>query len=73
MITRGKQDWSPGRMVKVGFMNLRVLECIPTPGDYMPDMYVLENPKNGQQYEFTPHHGLEKVESNYYDIPCKED
>ena len=31
MITRSKQDWTPGASVKVGFLILEVVECIPTP------------------------------------------
>jgi hypothetical protein len=36
MITRSRQDWTPGAVVKVGFLTLEVVECIPTPGDYRP-------------------------------------
>ena len=52
-----KQDWSIGSMVKVGFMLLKVLE-VKTVKDYLPDIYILENPKNGKRYEFIPHNGL---------------
>ncbi len=45
MITRSRQDWTPGASVKVGFLTLEVVECIPTPGDYRPDDYRL--PHNG--------------------------
>lgn len=57
-----RQKWTPGEMVKVGFMNLKVLNCIPTPGDYKPDIYHLINPKTMKEYFFTPHHGLERKE-----------
>lgn len=60
MITRSKQNWTPGNMVKVGFMTLKVIEAIPTPGDYLPDKYLLEG-KNGKRYYFTPHNGLESI------------
>lgn len=60
---KAKQDWTVGSIVKVGFVqNLKVLEKIPTPGDFMPDKYLLRNP-NGQYYEFTPHNGLMKVDA----------
>ncbi len=59
MITRTKQNWTPGQTVKVGFMSLMVTKIIPTPGDYRPDQYRLVNPKSGKAYIFTPHHGLE--------------
>ncbi len=55
-----KQNWTPGQMVKVGFMTLKVIEKIPTPGDYMPDKYLLESTK-GKQYHFTPYYGLEVI------------
>lgn len=58
MITRTKQDWTPGASVKVGFLTLEVVECIPTPGDHRPDDYRLWSPKSGKKYTFTPHHGL---------------
>lgn len=54
------QTWEPGHTVKVGFMTLKVLEKIPTPGDGMPDKYLLESAK-GKRYEFTPHYGLEAI------------
>lgn len=60
MITRTKQDWTPGAVVKVGFLSLEVVGCVPTPGDYRPDDYRLWNPKTGAKYTFTPHNGLAK-------------
>lgn len=41
-------------------MTLKVIEKIPTPGDYMPDKYLLENAK-GKRYEFIPHNGLHAI------------
>jgi hypothetical protein len=58
MITRSKQNWTVGEMVKVGFLTLRITAARPTPGDGLPDVYELENPSNGRKYEFTPHHGI---------------
>lgn len=56
-ICGSKQNWSIGSMVKVGFMVLKVLE-VKAVKDCMPDIYILENPKNGKRYEFIPHNGL---------------
>lgn len=57
-----KQDWSMGATVKVGFLTLRVVNLIPTPGDYRPDVYVLIDPRHTDRvYHFTPHFGLERV------------
>ena len=53
-----KQDWTAGQTVKVGFMSLRVIAKVPTPGDYMPDAYALES--NGKFYRFVPHNGLSR-------------
>ena len=58
MITRTKQDWTPGSVVKVGLLSLEVVEAIATPGDYRPDDYRLWNPTTGAKYTFTPHNGL---------------
>lgn len=59
MISRSEQKWEVGQTVKVGFMQLTVLEAIPTPGDYRPDQYRLVSAK-GVKYVFTPHFGLER-------------
>ncbi len=56
MIRRTKQDWSIGKQVKVGFLTLTVKAARETPGDYLPDAYLLE--RNGELYEFVPHNGL---------------
>ncbi len=57
MINTSKQSWEIGSMVKVGFMTLKVLE-VKAVKDYLPDIYILGNPKNGKRYEFIPHNGL---------------
>ena len=57
----GRQNWTPGNIVKIGFLKLKVLAVIPTPGDYKPDQYILESP-TGKLYTFTPHHGLKRNE-----------
>lgn len=61
MITKTKQNWTAGQTVKVGFLQLRVIRAIPTPGDYAPDAYVLANLTSTQLYKFVPHNGLEKI------------
>ena len=60
MIINTRQSWTPGATVRVGFMTLRVVEAVPTPGDWAPDAYILEGAK-GQRYEFVPHNGLRRI------------
>ena len=60
-ITKTKQQWTPGQAVKVGFLSLTVIQCIPTPGDYAPDAYLLVNAAQTQLYKFVPHNGVEKI------------
>lgn len=59
MVKNSKQCWEVGEIVKVGFLKLRVLAKVPTPGDYMPDAYALGSEK-GRIYRFVPHNGLTK-------------
>jgi hypothetical protein len=59
MITKSKQAWQVGEMVKVGFMQLRVMATQATPGDYKPDAYILTNKTADKFYRFVPHNGLE--------------
>ena len=54
-----RQDWSVGKTVRVGFLELVVLATVPTPGDFQPDAYVLTG-RGGQTYSFVPHRGLHK-------------
>ncbi len=54
-----KQVWAVGETVKVGFLTLRVLAKVATPGDFKPDAYVLTNMKADKFYRFVPHHGIE--------------
>lgn len=63
MITNSKQVWQVGETVKVGFMSLRILARIPTPGDYAPDAYAMTNADGSRFYRFVPHKGCERVES----------
>ena len=61
MIRNSKQVWEVGEAVKVGFLTLIVTAKEPTPGDYMPDAYLLTNQRGDRQYRFVPHNGLERV------------
>lgn len=61
MITKTKQNWNVGQIVKVGFMTLKVLS-VKAVKDNLPDIYTLENPKNGKKYEFVPHNGLSCID-----------
>lgn len=61
MINNSNQKWEIGQKVNVGFMKgLEVIEKVATPGDYMPDAYILSNAK-GVRYEFVPHNGLRRI------------
>lgn len=59
MIKNTKQDWSIGKTVKVGFLSLTVVKAKQTPGDYLPDAYLLS--RGEDMYEFVPHNGLTKL------------
>ena len=60
MITRTKQNWEPGQIVKVGFMSLRVLS-VRAEKDFLSDIYTLESIDGAKRYEFIPHKGLTRV------------
>jgi hypothetical protein len=61
MIRTTKQNWEAGSVVKVGFLKLAVLANVPSPGDYLPDQYLLRG-ANGQHYCFVPHNGCFKID-----------
>jgi hypothetical protein len=61
MIRNSNQAWEVGETVKVGFLTLRVMAKEPTPGDYMPDAYILINKDGSRKYRFVPHNGLERM------------
>jgi hypothetical protein len=61
MIRNTQQNWTPGATVKVGFLTLRVVRAIATPGDHAPDEYLLESLKGDKVYSFVPHNGLERI------------
>jgi hypothetical protein len=60
MITKTKQDWSIGNIVKVGFLQLKIVGA-RAEKDFMPDIYELVDERNGYKYEFIPHNGLFKI------------
>lgn len=62
MVKNSKQNWQVGVTVKVGFLSLVVKAAIATPGDYLPDAYILANQAGTQLYRFVPHNGLEKID-----------
>lgn len=59
MITKSKQKWTVGSLVKVGFMSAIVLAAQETPGDSKPDAYILANAGGDKFYRFVPHNGIE--------------
>lgn len=61
MISKTRQAWTVGQTVKVGFLSLVVKAAVATPGDYLPDAYVLANVAGTQLYKFVPHNGVSKL------------
>ena len=59
--SKPRQDWTAGNTVKVGFLTLKVIAKIATPGNHLPDQFALEG--NGRFYKFIPHNGLERCDS----------
>jgi hypothetical protein len=57
MIKNTSQDWTIGSWVKVGFIQLQVVNILAVK-DGLPDIYELKNNK-GKKYRFIPHRGLE--------------
>jgi len=66
MIINSKQKWEAGEAVKIGFLTLIIKAAVETPGDYLPDAYILENSAGTQLYKFVPHHGLMKISAQQY-------
>lgn len=63
MIQRSQQVWQEGEVVRVGFLQLRIVSIELTPGDYAPDAYHLIGlgDKADRKYRFVPHKGLERI------------
>jgi hypothetical protein len=58
-----KQDWAVGEVVKVGFLRLRVLAKVATPGNWLPDQYAMTDASGERFYRFIPHNGLTRFAS----------
>ena len=59
-----KQDWTIGQVVKIGFVSgLEIVKKVATPGNYLPDQYVLRQKTTGRIYCFVPHNGLSRCAS----------
>ena len=61
MIRNTKQDWTIGKVVKVGFLSLRIVGAKAV-FDGLPDIYDLESLDGTKKYEFIPHNGLTRKE-----------
>jgi len=53
MIRHSKQQWEPGKRVKVGFLTLLIVEV------RQHDYLLVDD--NGVGYVFQPHHGLHRL------------
>ncbi len=62
MHCKAKQNWSIGATVKVGFLTLVIVGKRPTPGDYRPDVWLMQSADGSRRYEFTPHLGLVRID-----------
>ena len=61
---RAKQDWTIGQVVKIGFVSgLEIIRKVATPGNYLPDQYVLRQQGTDRIYRFVPHNGLKRCAS----------
>ena len=58
-----RQNWAAGEIVKVGFLKLRVLAKVATPGNWLPDQYALTDATGARFYRFIPHNGLTRATS----------
>jgi len=66
-----EQEWKSGSIVKVGFMQLRVVRKLArneemaaghsAERDDLPAAYLLESLDSKKQYEFTPYNGLHRI------------
>jgi len=57
-----KQDWTPGSIVRVGFLKLMVLRKEnERDSKYDPYGYILSNLTGTKNYRFTPYNGLESL------------
>lgn len=68
MIRNTRQNWEVGRTVRVGFLQLTVCEIVKTPGNYLPDGYVLANADQSRFYSFIPHNGIQRADSRAHAV-----
>ncbi len=66
MALNNNPSWKVRKVVKVGFLKLRVLE-VRVIKDGLPDTYILENLERTERYEFTPLNRLKLIEKNPYE------
>jgi hypothetical protein len=59
-IIHSKQDWTPGQLVNVGFLRLRMVR-VEAVFDGKPDIYTLESLDGSKRYEFIPHMGITRI------------
>ena len=59
--TDAGNQWVVGNVVKVGFLQLRVVSAQAVK-DGLPDIYTLESLNGLRRYEFIPHNGLHRVD-----------
>lgn len=55
------KDWTPGAIVKIGFMTL-IVKGVQAIKDGLPDIYTLTSLDGQKWYEFIPHNGLSRIE-----------
>lgn len=60
-MTKSKQVWAVGEMVKVGFLSLRITGTEKNAGWNNQTGYLLTNADGSKNYRFTPHEGLERL------------
>lgn len=63
MVKNSKQVWQVGETVKVGFLSLRILAKVATPGNWLPDQYALTDKTGERFYRFIPHNGCTRCSS----------
>ena len=63
MIRNSKQQWEVGQTVRAGFLSLVVRAKVATPGDGMPDAYLLTNAAGDRLYCFQPHCGCRGIDA----------
>lgn len=58
-----KQSWNLGESVKVGFLTLVVLAKEKNSDRYQPNAYLLRSITGDKFYQFVPHNGLTRLQS----------